>query len=132
MDYVAAQGERVVMFSDRELQRRKLRGVTFAAVTRDIVEALPPRVWVSFDVDGLDPRYCPHTGTPVPGGLDLAEAVYVLGEVVRSGRVLVGFDLNEVAPGPEGDEWDANVGARLLYKLAGFLFASQGKAKLCA
>jgi agmatinase len=40
--------------------------------------------------------------------------------VKKSGRALVGFDLNEVAPGPEGDEWDANVGARLLYKLIGF------------
>ncbi|HQY61909.1 MAG TPA: arginase family protein, partial [Polyangiaceae bacterium] len=130
IDYVAAQGERVVVFTDRELSRRRLRGEAFASVAASIVAALPARVWVSFDIDGLDPRFCPNTGTPVPGGLDLAEAVFLLSEVVRSGRVLLGFDLNEVAPGPEG-EWDANVGARLLYKLAGFLFASRGMAKLC-
>lgn len=130
MTYVAAQGERVAVFTDRELSRRKLRGEAFATVAASIVDALPPRVWVSFDIDGLDPRFCPNTGTPVPGGLDLSEAVFLLSEVVRSGRVLLGFDLNEVAPGPEG-EWDANVGARLLYKLAGFLFASRGLAKLC-
>ena len=130
MSYVAAQGERVRCFTDRELSRRRIGGESFASITKSIVDALPQRVWVSFDIDGLDPRFCPHTGTPVAGGLDLSEAVYVLSEVVRSGRVLVGFDLNEVAPGPEGDEWDANVGARLLYKMCGFLFASHGKAKL--
>lgn len=131
MAYVAGQGERVAVFTDRELLRRRFRGETFASITASIVAALPARVWVSFDIDGLDPRFCPHTGTPVPGGLELAEAVFLLSEVVRSGRVLLGFDLSEVAPGPDGDEWDANVGARLLYKLAGFLFASHGEAKLC-
>ncbi|MDI1447188.1 arginase family protein [Polyangium sp. 6x1] len=130
MDYVASQGERARVFFDRDLARRKIGGETFATITREIVDALPREVWVSFDVDGLDPRYCPHTGTPVPGGLDFHEAVYVIGEVARSGRTIVGFDLNEVAPGPDGDEWDANVGARLLYKLIGLTLASQGKAKL--
>ncbi|MBL9110288.1 MAG: agmatinase family protein [Myxococcales bacterium] len=129
--YCEAKGERVRTFTDRAVQRRKLRGEAFARIADDVVAALPSRVWISFDVDGLDPRYCPHTGTPVPGGLDLAEVVYLMAEVVRSGRTIVGFDLNEVAPGPDGDEWDANVGARLLYKLAGFTFASQGLAKLC-
>jgi agmatinase len=51
---------------------------------------------------------------------------------VRSGKKIVGFDLDEVAPNleHEGDEWDGNVGARLLYKLVAFTLASQGKAKL--
>ena len=84
-----------------------------------VVDALPPTVYVSFDIDGLDPRFCPNTGTPVPGGLDLHEASYLLGAVVRSGRQIVGFDLNEVAPG-DGD-WDGNVGARLLYKMIGWM-----------
>ena len=42
----------------------------------------------------------------------------------RSGRRIVGFDLNEVAPGPDGGEWDANVGARLLYKQIGYALRS--------
>ncbi|MRG98029.1 arginase family protein [Polyangium spumosum] len=130
MEYVATQGDRARVFFDRDLARRKFTGEPFAEITRGIVDALPREVWVSFDIDGLDPRFCPHTGTPVPGGLDFHEAVYVIGEVVRSGRTIVGFDLNEVAPGPDGDEWDANVGARLLYKLIGFALASQGKATL--
>jgi agmatinase len=89
-------------------------------------------VWISFDIDGLDPRFCPHTGTPVPGGLDFHEAVHLIGEVARSGRRIVGFDLNEVAPNgnDESDEWDANVGARLLYKLCAWTFASRGLCEL--
>jgi agmatinase len=130
--YCEAQGPRVAVFYDRALSRRRHEGEPFARTAREIAAALPEHVWVSFDVDGLDPRYCPHTGTPVPGGLELSEAVAILREVVRAGKTIVGFDLNEVAPNPEGegDEWDGNVGARLLYKLVGFMLASRGEAKL--
>lgn len=130
--FVEAQGERVSVYFDRAIARRKQEGEPFAAVAKEIAAALPERVWVSFDIDGLDPRLCPHTGTPVPGGLDFHEAVRVLYEVAASGRQIVGFDLNEVAPNltDPTDEWDANVGARLLYKLVGFTLASRGEARL--
>ena len=96
------------------------------------MKELPNQVWVSFDIDGLDPRFCPHTGTPVMGGLEPGEVVAILRELAASGKKIVGFDLNEVAPNQhdEHDEWDGNVGARMLYKLVGFALASQGKAKL--
>ena len=84
-------------------------------------------VYVSFDIDGLDPKLCPNTGTPVPGGLEFAEAVYLLKQVVASGRRIIGFDLCEV--GAVDNEWDANVGARMLFKLAGFTLLSQGRKK---
>lgn len=124
------QRERIRAWFDRDISHRKLQGQSFADMARDIVAGLPDKVWISFDIDGLDPRLCPHTGTPVPGGLDFNEAVFVIGEVARSGRAIVGFDLVEVAPGPHGDEWDGNVGARLLFKLIAFTLASQGKARL--
>lgn len=130
--YTRERSGRVSVFFDRDIARRKLDGEKFSAIAREIATELPDEVWVSFDIDGLDPRFCPHTGTPVPGGLDLHEVVAILREVVRSGRKLIGFDLNEVAPNPGDaeDEWDGNVGARMLYKLIGFTLASQGKAKL--
>ena len=81
------------------------------------LDALPQDVWVSVDIDGLDPSLCPNTGTPVPGGLAFAELAHLLHRLAGSGRRVVGFDLVEVAPG--ADEWDANVGARVLYKLCG-------------
>ena len=97
-----------------------------------IIADLPAEVWISFDIDGLDPRFCPHTGTPVPGGLDTHGVVAILRELARSGHRIIGFDLNEVAPNPSDpeDEWDGNVGARMLYKLIAFTLASQGKASL--
>lgn len=117
---IAGSGGRVLTHFDLDWQRRRAGGEPMRVQLREVVEALPERVWISFDIDGLDPALCPHTGTPVPGGLQFAEACLLLEELVASGRRIVGFDLDEVAPGPDGDEWDANVGARLLYKLCGF------------
>lgn len=109
---------RVVTHFDHEWQRRRFLGATFDELCREAVGALPEHVYVSFDIDGLDPALCPNTGTPVPGGLQFAEAAHLIECVVASGRRIVGFDVVEVAPGESG-EWDANVGARLLYKLCG-------------
>ncbi len=129
--YVNSQGKRVSVFYDSAIAKRKFQGATWDTIAQEIVEALPKQVWVSFDIDGLDPRFCPNTGTPVPGGLDFREANYVLSLLVKSGRKIIGFDLNEVAPDPKAaNEWDANVGARLLYKLCGWTLASQGKVSL--
>lgn len=83
-------------------------------------------MYVSFDIDGLSPEYCPGTGTPVPGGLDFAQADYMLYMLACSGRRIVGFDLCEVAPGPQG-EWDANSGVRMLFKLLLYSMHSRKK-----
>ena len=123
--YARAQGERVAVHYGRDLFRRKAEGESFQAITQSIIGQLPPRVYISFDIDALDPPYCPSTGTPVPGGISFDEASYMLEELALSGKEIIGFDLCEVAPGE--DEWDANVGARLLYKLCGALIYSQGK-----
>ena len=134
VDYCKSQGARVRMFADRELVQRRHRGEPFAETAKAIVAELPNHVWVSFDIDGLDPRFCPHTGTPVMGGLDPAEVIAILRELARSGKRIVGFDLNEVAPNQhdDTDEWDGNVGARMLYKMIGFTLASWGRAKVFA
>ncbi len=110
-------------FFDLYLKRDLFEGKSWSEICAKIVEVLPSHVYVSFDIDGLSPEYCPHTGTPVPGGLTFDQANYLLSAVVHSGRRIVGFDLNEVAPGE--DEWDGNVGARLLYKMCGWSVMSQ-------
>jgi agmatinase len=120
MAAIASSGGRVVTHFDLDWARRLAAGEPFAELCREAVAALPEHVYVSFDIDGLDPAHCPHTGTPVPGGLSFLQACLLLETVHRSGRRIVGFDLTEVAPGPDGDEWDAAVGARVLYKLCGF------------
>jgi agmatinase len=124
VEFIRAHKGRIQTFFDLNSAKQKAEGIPWARLAREYVSHLPQKVWVSFDIDGLDPRFCPNTGTPVPGGLDFQEAVILIGEVVRSGRTILGFDLNEVSPG--SDEWDANVGARMLYKLSAWTLASQG------
>ncbi len=123
----ARTDRRCATFFDADFAAEKMEGMSFARLLDPVVEALPREVYVSFDIDGLDPALCPSTGTPVPGGLSFHEASYLLRRVVESGRTIVGFDLNEVAPGREGDEWPANVGARILYKLIGWTLKSQDR-----
>jgi len=131
IQYTNDQGDRMSVFFDRDLARRRFQGTNWATTALEIVDQLPQEVWVSFDIDGLDPRFCPNTGTPVAGGLDFHEANFILNVLARSGRKIIGFDLNEVAPDAKGEsEWDANVGARLLYKMSAWTLASQGKAKI--
>lgn len=126
-DYMLALGKRGSVFYQRELFRRKARGESWHSICEDIISQLPAKVYISFDIDGLDPVCCPSTGTPVPGGLGFDEAVYLLELLAGSGRKVVGFDLCEVSPDPSGQsEWDANVGCRMLYKLCGVVAKTQG------
>jgi len=118
---IERSGGRITTFFDAQLAAERFEGVTWRQQLSRVVEALPGEVYLSFDIDGLDPVLCPHTGTPVPGGLSFHQATAMVAAVVQSGRRIVGFDINEVAPGPDGDDWDANVAARLLYKLIGFM-----------
>lgn len=110
--------ERIVMFDDWQLKANTYEGISWATQCREIISNLPDKVYISFDIDGLNPSYCPNTGTPVPGGLEFNEAIYLLRSLVQTRKTIIGFDLCEVAPGDGGDEWDGNVGARVLYKLA--------------
>jgi agmatinase len=114
---------RIVTFYDAELAARKEDGTPYAQLADEIVATLPNDIYLSWDIDGLDPTLCPGTGTPVPGGLSWNEAIGLLRAIRRSGKRIVGLDLCEVSPGET--EWDANVGARLLYKMIGFALMTQ-------
>lgn len=116
---VIQKSDRLRCWYDANLFRERFEGRSFASQVEEIVSALPNEVYVSFDIDGLDPSLCPGTGTPVPGGLSFQEASYLIGAVARSGRRIVGFDLCEVAPDEPGGI-DGIVGARMLYKLIGW------------
>ncbi|WP_022822828.1 agmatinase family protein [Hymenobacter norwichensis] len=116
---------RIAMFHNRFLSDERFAKKSWKKVCGKIIAQLPQKVYLSFDIDGLDPKLCPGTGTPVPGGLEFEEALYLIRAVVRSGRTIIGCDLNEVAPGDT--EWNAIVGARLLYSMANWMGVSQGR-----
>ena len=106
----------VAVFFDEDLKTAQYNGTSWDEICNRIIKELPEKIYISFDIDGLDPKLCPHTGTPVPGGLGFDQATYLLKKLVESKKKIIGFDLSEVAPGKNTD-WDANVGARILYQL---------------
>lgn len=118
--------DRVVTYFDREIKRRQYEGETWKQIAEDIVNQLPDKVYISFDIDGLDRKLCPHTGTPVPGGFETEEVFYIFRKVMESGRTIIGFDLSEV--GISDSDWNSNVGARVLFKLCNLLVASNNNA----
>lgn len=125
-EFIQNHKEQIRTFFDVETKRRQLQGTSWAQIAREIVKELPKNVYVSFDIDGLDPALCPSTGTPVAGGLSMAEAFFLFRELFESGRQIIGFDLTEVSPGEATTaEWDGNVGARILYKLCGWAVTSR-------
>ena len=115
---------RVVSFTDSVINRRIYDGDTWRKICDEIIDSLPDDVYISFDIDGLEPSLCSNTGTPVPGGLSYRQAMYLLERVVESGKRIIGFDLCEVAGTPDTEAVDANVGARVLYKLCLILWKS--------
>lgn len=118
---------RVKVFFDDDLKENQFNGrKTWETICNEIIAELPPLVYISLDIDGLDPKFCPNTGTPVPGGLEFTQVTYLIKALAKSGKKIIGFDLNEVAPG-KNDDWDGNVGARLLYQLCNWMAASQSR-----
>lgn len=117
--FALSQQDRAAVFFDRDMKKRQYEGTTWSTICQEIVDALPEAVYVSVDIDGLDPKLCPNTGTPVAGGLQYEEAVYLLNALKANGKKIIGFDLCEVSPGE--DDWDGNVGARLLFQLCGLI-----------
>ena len=121
-DLITENKDRIKVFYDEVIFRAKNSGLSFLQQAKEIVECLPEKVYISFDVDGLNPSLCPNTGTPVPGGLEFNEVILLFSEVVKSGRRIIGFDVCET-----GDQsWDANVAARVLFRLAAYSGVSNG------
>ncbi len=120
-EVVKDEGGRVSVFFDRELKENAFKGKLWKEQCDEIISRLPDNVYVSVDLDGLDPKLCPHTGTPVPGGIDFPELLYLLKRVAEEGKKIIGFDVSEAG----SEDWDANVAARIIYKLSNLAGRSQ-------
>jgi len=86
-----------------------------------VIEELPPRIYVSFDVDGLDPSVVPGTGTPEPGGLSWWGALSLL-RAAFARRELVAFDIVELLPETHSHVSDF-AAAKLLFKMLAYAVA---------
>ena len=120
-EFAKANRGRVLTYFATELKEQQFEGRTWKEIVDEIVAQLPTNVYLSFDIDGLDPKLCPNTGTPVFGGFEIEQISYLLKKMMKSGRKFIGFDLSEVGVGES--DWDANVGARILWKLCNMLVA---------
>lgn len=128
MHLLAENGIRLAQFGVRALPREESesreRNCVFWRDAEELVterihrvelpEDFPELIYVSYDVDGLDPSQMPATGTPVPGGLDYYQSLHLV-ESALQGRKCVGFDVVELAP--DGNAaWDFTA-AQIVYRL---------------
>jgi agmatinase len=121
-DYILNSDYRVITYFDKDIKERLYEGQAWKQIAEEIVNHLPEKVYISFDIDGLDPKLCPNTGTPVQGGFEAEQVFYLIRKIIQSGRKFIGFDLVEIGTGES--DWDANVGSRILWKLSNLLVAN--------
>lgn len=114
--------DRIRTYFDQEIRVRQYEGETFRQIVDEVIAQLPQKVYISFDIDGLDPKLCPNTGTPVQGGFETEQVFYLFDRIVKAGKQIIGFDLSEVSTSENA--WDANVGARVLFKLCNLVVAT--------
>jgi agmatinase len=125
ISFINQNPNRITTFFDAQIKRRQYQGDTWATICDDIIDQLPDNVYISFDIDGLDPKLCPNTGTPVPGGFEAEQIYYLFVRILERGKRIIAFDLNEVSCGEHShDGIDALVGARVLYKMCNLAMKS--------
>lgn len=123
---LAQKNERIILYLNQQIKERMFEGEHWKDIVDEMINKLPDKVYVSFDVDGLDPKLCPNTGTPVPGGFEMEQVIHLFNKMIEKGKQLIGFDLVEIGSG-EGCI-DSIVGARLLWRLCNLLVKSNRSA----
>ena len=120
-------------FFDEDIYKNLFNGKNWGEICESIVSALPQKIYVSLDVDGLLWSYAPGTGTPVPGGLSYNQLLYLFAEIKRQKKQLIAFDVVETSSGEKKEqafsEWNGNVASRLIYWLAGLALWSNNRLK---
>ena len=111
-DFTEAQGWGFQHFPAHELWHRSLSTLG-GEIRRDIGADTP--IYVSYDIDSLDPAYAPGTGTPEIGGLTTPQALELIREL--KGLKIVGCDLVEVSPPYDTTGNTALTGANILFEL---------------
>lgn len=114
-NYLQDNAERIKTFFDEDLKDLTAQGQSWYDIAQTIVDALPQKAYISFDIDGLKPYYCPSTNTPVVGGLEYDQLKTIFKLMKKSGKTIIGFDLCQIGNGRIGT--DAQMGAYILWDL---------------
>ncbi len=122
MEFGRNLGDRYHLMTAQQLFFQLLEGRDYSSIVKSFIQKLNGKVYLSLDVDALDLQYSLNTGTPVPGGLHYYHIIYLVREIVRSGRTIVGLDLCETA----GDSYvDGFTSAKLVYALSNMAILSR-------
>jgi agmatinase len=120
------ENKKSIVFYDHYIKESLYEGKNWDVICDEIISKLSSQnIFISFDIDGLDPKLCPSTGTPVAGGLEFQQSIFLIKKMIAAKKKIISFDINEVASDTP-DNFDGNVGARLLYKLCNLMSKSQG------
>ena len=74
---LVAESDNIVTFYNFDINVQLFNGKSFHDIAKQIVDLLTDNIYISFDIDGLQPYLCPETGTPVPGGLSYEQIEYL-------------------------------------------------------
>lgn len=134
VEFMESKKGKFATYYDLPTKKKLLNGKSWLKICKEAIAQLPDQIYVSFDIDGMDPTLCPNTGTPVPGGLSYEQTLALFSTIHEMGKKIVGFDLVEVSGGTDKSnpnyEWNGNVGARMLYKLCGWAMVTQGHYRI--
>lgn len=111
----AQKHPKVVLHTMHNIRASLFQGNSFKQIVDQVLDGINGSIYISFDIDGLDPTNCPATGTPVPGGLSYEQADYLLRELSKKDLRLIGFDFVETGA---NSITDANTAARLIYLMS--------------
>ena len=117
IDFIC-DNRKIVKFSDEFLTNNLFEGRNYEDICDQIIGSLhSDNIYISIDVDGLDPSLCPMTGTPIPGGLQYNQLLYLLSNLSKHNRKIIGFDVVEVGNG----DWDALVASKIIYFMSNLI-----------
>ncbi len=119
---VVKNQQRIKMFTARDIYKLLFNNKSWNDICESIVDELPENVYISYDVDFLNPSECPTTGTPVPGGFSYEQSLYLVDKVVSAGKKIIGIDLVETGQG----SLDGVISCRLLYRMIISMLQSNG------
>ncbi len=119
LDYIKNSKTDFKTFFDYGIHKRLFTGVNWDTICNEVIDSLSDHVFISLDVDGLMSYLSPHTGTPVPGGLNYNQLVYLFEKLYKK-KTCIGAELVEINT-LKHVHLDSVYGAKLIQLMAGML-----------